>query len=252
MRTVAIVQARLGSSRLPGKALADVCGEPLLGRVLTRAKAIPGIHGVVVATTTLARDDAICEAASAYGADSFRGSESDVLDRYYGAARKAEAAVVVRITADCPLLDPEVSGQVVAALGDGSADYASNIHPPSFPDGLDTEAIRFEALERAWLQATRPADREHVTPYIWRNPGSFRLVNLGGGNDLSAHRWTVDYLDDLEFVRAVYSRMGNGTFGLSDVLQLLAEDPDVAALETGHSRNEAYAQFQEGGGVWPA
>src|SRR5439155_1318355 len=159
------------------------------------------------------------------------------------AARGLGVSVVVRVTPDCPLLDPAVSGLVVDRFVEarGAVDYASNTHPPTFPDGLDTEVFSFAALARTWREATAPSEREHVTAYIWKHPELFRLLNVARDPDLSDRRWTVDEPTDLEFARAVYDRLGE-TFGVDDVLALLRRQPELEAINRGPARNEGYAR----------
>jgi spore coat polysaccharide biosynthesis protein SpsF (cytidylyltransferase family) len=243
-RAVAVIQARLGSTRLPGKALADIAGRPMLAHVAERAAAIPGIAAVVIATTVSPADEPLAAFACRAGLHSIRGSEADVLDRFCLAARETRAEAIVRITADCPLLDPEVSGRVLAAYVGGrpAVDYASNVHPPTYPDGLDTEVVSVEALETAAREAELPSDREHVTTYIWRRPERFRLLNVANGEDLSAHRWTVDTGADLAFVRAVFEALGRGgsRAGMAEVLGLLAEQPALREINAGLRRNEGF------------
>ncbi len=241
-RVVAVVQARMGSTRLPGKVLMDVGGRAMLGRVLDRASRAPSLDVVVVATTGSEADDPICDWCAAEGYGFHRGSETDVLDRYYQAAKAQGADVVVRITADCPLLDPSVVDKVVRVYLDGGLDYVSNTLRYTYPDGLDTEVFSFEALERAWKEARQPAEREHVTPFL-KDAGRFRIRNVESPEDLSARdlRWTVDDPGDLEFVRAVYGRLGRGDgFGMEDVLALLAKEPALEELNMGTVRNEGY------------
>jgi glutamate-1-semialdehyde 2,1-aminomutase/spore coat polysaccharide biosynthesis protein SpsF len=240
MRTVAIVQARMASTRLPGKVLADLAGRPMLARVVERVRWAASVERVVVATSTSPADDAVARFCAHSGVACFRGAEHDVLDRFCQAARAHEADTVVRITADCPLLDPEVIDRVVGALRRDDADYASNVNPPTYPDGLDVEAFTFAALARAWEQARTPAEREHVTPYL-RHSGRFRTSNVSHHTDLSRHRWTVDEPADLEFVRAVYERFnGSAAFGLEDVLAYLASEPGLAGAEGRFIANEGY------------
>jgi spore coat polysaccharide biosynthesis protein SpsF len=242
---IVVLQVRMGSTRLPGKVMADLMGKPLLTRVIERASAIPGVQRVVVATTVAERDRPLLELARQCGAEAFAGSEDDVLDRYYQAACFFKADVICRLTSDCPLLDPAVSARVLRRFEQGDVDYACNTNPPTFPDGLDTEIFSFAALERAWREARLTSEREHVTPHIWKNPIKFRLVNVANDVDLSALRWTVDEPQDLEFVRAVYSRLyceGVLPFGLADVLALLEREPDLRDLNAGFARNEGYAQ----------
>lgn len=206
MRIGAVIQARMGSTRLPGKVLMDLHGKPVLGHVLERAMAVTGIDTVMVATTVHDRDNPIVEYCRRWQVPCYRGSEDDVLDRYYRASVLDRLQVVIRITADCPLLDPRVVERVLAEFVSSGADYCSNVHPPTYPDGLDVEIMRIEALERAWCEAADPFEREHVTPYIWRrsittDEHGFILHNVAADMDLSALRWTVDTHADLEQVR---------------------------------------------------
>jgi spore coat polysaccharide biosynthesis protein SpsF len=242
----ALVQARMGSSRLPGKTLADIGGRPMLGRLVDRARLIPGVDQVVIATTDRPSDAAILRFAEAEGLPASAGSEQDVLDRVYRAATRFGVSVIVRVTPDCPMLDPEISGRMLAEFRhlDGRVDYVSNVHPPTFPDGLDTEVFSLEALEIAWREARLPSDREHVTPFIWRQPERFRLANFAHAEDLSSQRWTVDTAADLAFARAIYDALGGTgrTFGMADVLRLLAANPKLRDLNAGQERNQGLAR----------
>jgi spore coat polysaccharide biosynthesis protein SpsF (cytidylyltransferase family) len=223
----------MGSTRLPGKSLADLAGRPLLWHVLTRVLAARGVDRVVLATTTADRDGPLVPVAEALGVAVFRGSEDDVLDRYAGAAREHDAAVVVRITADNALADPEVIARTIDALGRAGAAYASNVEPRSFPKGLDVEVLTRDALEAAWREATDPSDREHVTPFIRRQPQRFPAANVSLPVDRSAWRWTVDEPADLDFVRRVYERLWRAerpVFGTSEVLALLEREPALVEL----------------------
>jgi spore coat polysaccharide biosynthesis protein SpsF len=245
MRVVAVLQARTGSSRLPGKVMADLAGKPLLARVIERAQVVPGVQTVVVATTQAERDRPILDLAKACGAKAYAGSEEDVLDRYYQAVRQFDGDIVIRLTADCPLLDPRVSSRVLERYLKGDVDYASNTLVPTFPDGLDTEVFSFAALERAWHESGLASEREHVTPYIWKNPSRFRLASITDEVDRSGLRWTVDEAQDLEFVRAVYKHLyrdGEPPFGMDEVLALLEAKPELKAMNTGFLRNEGYAK----------
>jgi spore coat polysaccharide biosynthesis protein SpsF len=232
VNVVAIIQARMGSTRLPGKVLRDVAGAPMLQRVLTRtARSV--VKDIMVATTVSAADDAIVAWCRTEDWSVFRGSEDDVLDRYYHAAAARSADVVVRITSDCPLIEPTIVDRVVGEFLDrGDVDYASNAVPRrSFPVGLDTEVMTFEALARAWREDARPSWREHVTPYIHRHPELFRRHSVVNDIDYSHLRWTVDTAEDLEFVRAVYERLGRDDgFSWIDVLQLLDREPALVAI----------------------
>lgn len=235
MKVVAVIQARMGSQRLPGKVLEDIRGKTMLARVVGRTARIEGVHEVVVATTGHSRDDAIEEACRGLEAIVFRGSESDVLDRYYQAAKQRKADAVMRITADCPLLDPEVSGKVLDQFLVHRPDYASNVISRTYPRGLDTGVISFEALERTWREADQPYEREHVTIHVYERPDKFRLLSVESGleTDYSGHRWTVDTPEDLRFVRAVYDLFPEtDDFGWLDVLEALAGRPDIVQINS--------------------
>jgi spore coat polysaccharide biosynthesis protein SpsF (cytidylyltransferase family) len=250
------VQARQGSTRLPGKALMEISGRPMVAHVVARIAVTPGVDQVVVATTVNAEDDALADFARAADIACVRGSADDVLDRFRSAVRAYPADVLVRVTADCPLLDPAVSGLVVAEYlrRARDLDYASNVHPPTYPDGLDTEVFSRAALERAGQEAPLHSsrDREHVTPYIWERPERFRLANVEHHEDLSALRWTVDDARDLEFARAVYGALapdGTRPFGMGDVLALLRARPSLGALNAGTRRNEFFDRSPVGGRI---
>ncbi len=229
MKTVAIVQARMGSTRLPGKVLLDLAGEPLLARCVERVRRARTLEEVVVATTVQAADAAIVELCAARGWPVFRGSEEDVLDRYYQAAVAQQADVVVRITSDCPLIEPQIVDWVVDEFlaRQPAVDYAANTLPPrTFPRGLDLEVMRFDVLERAWREDHDPATREHVTPYIYRHPERFALHGVVNQVDYSALRWTVDTPEDLELVRRIYGHVGHDRFTWREVLAVLQMHPE--------------------------
>jgi glutamate-1-semialdehyde 2,1-aminomutase/spore coat polysaccharide biosynthesis protein SpsF len=230
---VAIIQARMGSSRLPGKSLAEIEGRPMLWHVIQRVKRARLVDRVVVATSTAPADDAIEKMCREIDIPCHRGSENNVLDRYYHAARAEKAAQVVRITADCPLIDPEVIDQVVRRFQIGDLDYASNAMVRTHPDGLDTEVFSFSALERAWHEATKDSEHEHVTPYL--RSEKFRTANVENTMDFSRmhYRWTVDEQEDLDFVRVVYRTFrGKENFLTQDVLQLLQDRPEIEKLNS--------------------
>ncbi|TLZ68373.1 MAG: acylneuraminate cytidylyltransferase [Methanobacteriota archaeon] len=239
MRTVAIIQARMGSTRLPGKVLQPIGDKTMLAHVVTRARKASAFNALVVATTTEKADDAIVRECDRLDVPSFRGNPEDVLDRYHAAARQHRADEVVRITSDCPLLDPEVVDGVVGALHEDHADYASNTVERTFPLGLDAEALTSQALRTAWEQAKKPYERAHVTPYIWQHPDRFRIRQLKAEANFSDHRWTVDTREDLAFVRAVYARLHDPErFGWRDVLELVRADPSLEDLNR-HVRPKA-------------
>jgi spore coat polysaccharide biosynthesis protein SpsF len=206
-RVVAIIQARTTSTRLPGKVLMDLAGRPLLERQLERLRRAATLSEIVVATTTNPTDDDVAALAEGFGAGVFRGSESDVLRRYAAAAREARADVVVRVTADCPLLDPGVVDRVVGALT-ARLDYASNVVRRTFPQGLDVEAMHADVLARVDRAATSDDAREHVSWFIHHErPDLFEIASVEDEVDNSDLRWTVDHAEDLELVRRLYSEL---------------------------------------------
>ena len=232
----------MGSTRLPGKVLADIHGHPMLWHVVHRTRAAKTVDEVLVATTTEPSDDVILDFCREHQVPCFRGSEKDVLDRYYQAARQHCAEIVIRITSDCPLIDPDIIDKTVRAFFDQQPDYASNSLRRTYPRGLDTEVMSFRTLESAWHDARQPYQRSHVTPYIYENPAQFRILSVTGDVDHSAYRWTVDTAEDLDLVRAVYSRMPVEEFRWSDVIRLMERQPELAEI------NRAVAQkaLQEG------
>lgn len=233
MNIVAIIQARTGSTRLPGKVLTDLAGEPMLARVVARVARAARVDRVAVATTVEAGDDAIEALCASRGWPCFRGSVNDVLDRYHRAALALGADVVVRVGGDCPLADPAVVDAVVDAFlgARPPVDYACNDLPrPSFPLGLDVEVVGGAALARAWEEDTDPASREHVTPHIRAHPERFRLLGVAHDEDLSRLRWTVDEPADLELARRVYTFFGHDRFGWREIVRLLARHPDWVAI----------------------
>jgi spore coat polysaccharide biosynthesis protein SpsF len=226
-RTVAIIQARTGSSRLPGKVLMPLLGIPILTHIVERTRRAHLVDEVVVATTGLPSDDAIESLARTSGWALVRGSETDLLDRYLAAARAHAAEIVVRITSDCPLIDPELIDDVVRALTETAADYASNsLEPRTYPRGLDVEAMTRETLERAAIEDTNQARREHATPYIYRHPERFRLRGIANPVDLSDHRWTVDTPEDFALVRRIYDALGRDDFGWREALAVVEAHPE--------------------------
>jgi len=206
----AIIQARMGSTRLPGKVLMDLGGKPVLRHVIDRVKLVPEIERIVVATSREQKDDAIAAKCREWGVRVYRGDETDVLDRYFKAAALHLLTVVVRITADCPLLDPTVVSRVIQEFQAAGCEYASNVHPPSYPDGLDCEVMSIAALQTAWDEAGSKFDREHVTPYLWHAPGRFGAVNVSSTGDTSSLRWTLDTPADLDLIRALHQSVQPG------------------------------------------
>ena len=234
LKVAAIVQARMGSARLPGKVLLDIAGKTMLARVVERLSSAKSLDGVLVATTDSPHDDAIVEECRRLSVAVFRGQVDDVLDRYYQAAQSIEADVVVRITSDCPLIDPEVTDQTIQEFLAQRPDYASNVMVRTYPRGLDTEVVTAQALRQAWSEADQAYQRAHVTPYIYEHPEKFKLLSVTGEQDYSQHRWTVDTPEDLELMRVIYQRLGwKGDFLWRDVLALFDDAPELAVLNRG-------------------
>ena len=259
-RVVAIIQARMASSRLPGKVLLDIAGQPMLQRVVARTSRGSRLDAVLVATTTDSSDDPVADFCDARGIASTRGSQFDVLDRYYQAARQSGADVVVRVTADCPAIDPAlIDGAVETLLGGSTAeectdqfDFVANRLPPpfhrSFPIGLDVEVCTFAALQRAWKEGREPVHREHVMPYLYEgvkltpaspqleagtSPRGFRIALRNHVPDYGSYRWTVDTPEDLQFMREVYVRFdGRDDFTWADLLRLVQREPGLAAINS--------------------
>lgn len=231
MNTVAIIQARMGSTRLPGKVMKDLNGATMLERVVSHTRRATSLDSIVVATSTQATDQPVVDLCVRLGVPCSRGSETDVLDRYYQAAKVAGAETVVRITSDCPLIDSSIIDKTVREFEAHKPDYASNTLRRTYPRGLDTEVFTMAGLERCWREAKDDYQRIHVTPFFYQHPELFRLHAVTGEQDFSTHRWTVDTPEDLQFVREIYSRLGPGDeFSWTDVLALLKREPALAAI----------------------
>lgn len=227
MRTVAIIQARTGSTRLPGKVLLPLLGEPMLVRVIRRVARARSLDDVLLATTTLPEDDVIVDLGLREEVAVTRGSADDLLDRYVAAARESAADTIIRITSDCPVIDPDVIDAAIDRFTDAGVDYASTgLEPRTYPRGLDVEVVTRDALERAWREDTEPAWREHATPYIYRHPKDFRLLALGVREGIAHHRWSVDTGEDYELMRRIYEVFGRDDFGWLEVLSLVEAHPE--------------------------
>lgn len=259
LKIVAIIQARFDSSRLPGKVLLDIAGKPMLVRVYERTCLAKSVDEVVVATTTESSDDATWSLCERLGIPLFRGSQFDVLDRYYQAARYFQAQVIVRITADCPVIDPSVIDKTVNALLDflqqhpnsQQAPFSANRLPPpwgrTYPVGLDTEVCTFPGLEKAWKEASLPHQREHVMPYFYDNPDQFRIIHINHERDLGYLRWTVDTIEDLELIRQIYNRFpGRHEFSWLEILELVAREPELLSINA-QVQHKAFRQVDERG-----
>jgi len=230
MRTIAIIQARMGSDRVKGKVLKDLGGKSVLERVIERTKKAKCVDEVVIATTENSSDDPIIMKARELGVLVHRGSEYDVLDRYMGAALKFKADIVFRITADCPFIDPQMIEFVMENFSDGVYDYASNRINRTYPRGQDTEIITIEALEKNWTEAKEKYQRVHVTPYVYENPDKFKICSVYGAKDFSHQRWTVDTDDDIRFLRKVCEEFDVDTMGWEALAIALERRPDILGL----------------------
>lgn len=234
-KVVAIVQARMDSSRLPGKVLKSICGRPMLDWVITRAKRSAAFTQLVVATTTNPSDDVLENYCSENKIPCYRGSPADVLDRYVQAGRKFQADVIVRLTADCPLIDPDLIDQTYSAFMESGVDFAANRLPPpykrTYPIGLDVEIVSMPALEKAWRDAAELYEREHVMPFIYQHTEKFKLSILDHSVDYGAYRWTVDTPQDLAFIQSVAEKFScRMDFSWLEVIDLLKKFPDLVRI----------------------
>jgi spore coat polysaccharide biosynthesis protein SpsF len=233
MKKVVIIQARIGSTRLPRKVLLHIGGQSVLSRVVNRVRCARQVDEVAIATTDLPEDDAIVAEARRCCAAVYRGSQSDVLDRYLQTAVHCSADVIVRITSDCPLIDPRLIDQLLMKFetADAPLDYMSNVHPRSFPHGLDAEVFTIEALKIAHREAQQPHEREHVTPYFYQHPERFRLGNLCQDIDQSRLRWTLDEPDDQRFFEALFQHFdASEPVTTEQVIELLRCRPELGRI----------------------
>lgn len=240
VRRLAILQARTSSSRLPGKVLLPILGKPMLARQIERLNRCHEIDRLIIATSTDPSDDPIEAMCREAGIACYRGSLTDVLDRYVQAARPHRPVTVIRVTGDCPLADPEIIDDVIRFFEAGGYDYASNTITPTFPDGLDVEIMRFSCLEEVAREAVLPSHREHVTLFFKADTGRYRLGNLSDDVDRSHLRWTVDEPEDFEFVTRVYERLypAKPAFTMRDILNLIEQEPALQAINARFMRNE--------------
>jgi len=246
---LALIQARMGSTRLPGKVLKPLAGRPVIDHVIERVASATHVDDVMVVTSIDRNNLPLVTRVAEQGVGVFVGSEDDVLDRFWQAVRLTEADTVVRVTADCPIIDPEIIDRVVCLHVERGFDYTSNVDPPSWPDGLDVEVVSRTVLETAWREASTPADREHVTPFIRRDRRRFNIGNLASDRDLSGLRWTLDEEADYRFLQAIFEEIGDKgeVFGLQRVLHLLDRRPDMSKINAGIERNAGSHPGESGG-----
>lgn len=248
MATLAIIQARMSSTRLPGKVLMDIAsGTTVLECMLARVAESDEIDRTVVATTTNEKDRVLIDFLNSHNVPYFAGSEDDVLDRYYQTAKAFGAekgCVIVRMTSDCPLIDPRVIDDTIQYFKKGDFDYASNnLEPYTFADGMDVEVFSFGALEKAWREASNPSHREHVTFYFWKNPGKFKIGQLMNPHEGQAdYRLTLDYQEDINVLRDIYAHLysHDPRFTMADTLAYLDAHPEIKKLNANVTRNASW------------
>lgn len=239
---VSILQARMTSTRLPGKVLMPILGRPMLELHIERLRRVRRSQLLVLATSTDSSDDPVAALGARLGLPCYRGSLDDVLDRYYQAARLHNATTVVRVTGDCPLADPGLINAMIDRHLAAGNDYTSNSHQPTYPDGLDADVIAFPALEKAWQESRLPSHREHVTLYFTENPDKFHIEHFRQSVDMSHLRWTVDHREDFELVREIYEALYpiRADFSTADILALIGRHPELAGRNTMHIRNAGW------------
>ena len=240
MNVACIVQARVGSTRLPRKVLKKICGKTILEHDIDRLKRVKNIDKIVIATTTEERDIEIVSEANRLGIKCFRGSEKDVLSRYYYAAKENNSDIIIRITSDCPLLDCEITENTIKYYLENRYDYVSNTLERTLPRGLDTEVFSFSILEKAFNEAILDRDREHVTSYIYTNKDKFSLGCYKFSTDYSNHRWTLDTEEDFMFISCIYNELykKNKYFDMNDILNLLNRRSDLLAINKDINQKE--------------
>jgi spore coat polysaccharide biosynthesis protein SpsF len=234
LKIVVVVQARMSSSRLPGKVLFPILGESLLFRMIERLRRVKYPINIVVATSIDETDKIIEVVCQEKGIEFYRGQLHDLLDRHYQIGLLNEADAVIKIPADCPLIDPKIINKVIDFYleHESKYDYISNLHPATYPDGNDVELMTFDALEQAWQEGRKPLELEHTTPYFWENPDKFRIANLSweSGLDYSmSHRFTIDYYEDYQFIKRVFEELypNNPEFSMEDILSLIDSKPNI-------------------------
>ncbi len=240
MSVIAIIQARMSSSRLPGKVLFDLEGTPVLGHICLRLKSCKHVDKIIVATSNDSSDDNIFEWGQKNNITIFRGSLSDVLSRYYYAASENDAKVIVRVTGDCPVIDPDIVDELILQLKFNNYDYASLVG--EFPDGLDCSVMTFKALKQAFLKAKLTSEREHVCPYIEKNPEVFKIFKYYKFHGLGHHRWTLDEEVDYELIKIIFKALyqKNQIFYHHEILKFLSKNESLFDINSHISRNEGY------------
>lgn len=240
MQVGAIIQARMGSTRLPEKIFKLLNGKTVLEHVINRV-ADSGVENCIIATTINEKDDEVENFCKEHDIKCFRGSENDVLERFYYAAKENNFDIIIRVTADDPLKDSNIIAKAVKIIKENKYDYVSNTIKPTYPEGIDIEVFTFEALKKAFEEAKLKSEREHVTPYIWKNIDIFRVYNFENNEDLSYMRWTLDTEDDYQFMKKIYSFFEDkDNFSMEEVLECISKNPEITKINQGHIRNEGY------------
>lgn len=226
-----IIQARMGSTRLPGKVIKKIEGKPVLAHVIERLKMVKGVK-IILATTNKKEDDILEKITKKCQISVFRGSENDVLDRFYQAAKLFNVDPIVRITADCPLIDPGIVEAVIELYFKNNLDHVCNSHPPTFPDGMDVEALSFKVLEECWQKAKTPEDREHVTTYIFKNQQKFKVANFSSNENFYDVRLALDEKEDFILIKKIYKELykNNPSFGFKEIMELIKNKPELVKI----------------------
>ncbi len=242
MNVVAIVQARMASSRLPGKVLKEIVGRPMLWHIINRVKKSKYINEVIVAATTDKKDDQIEEFAIKYNIGIYRGSENDIVDRFYNAAKNYNVDIIVRIWGDCPLIDPAIIDRTMKEFLNNQADYANNFYPPTFPFGMNIEVYTFKTLEKIWKDTNNRFFREYPFEYIYENQTSLKTIFVKNDIDLSYIHWTVDYIEDFIVVTKIFKKLykKNKVFHMADILKVIKKNSELKSINEGLKRNIEY------------
>tara|TARA_B110000014_G_C20112764_1_gene586644 strand:+ start:1549 stop:2313 length:765 start_codon:yes stop_codon:yes gene_type:complete len=236
-----IIQARMGSNRLPGKVM-ELLDEknPSLYYTVSQIRNVKKLDKIIVATTNTKEDDIIFDFTKKMNIECFRGNEDDVLDRYYQCAKEYDLDIIIRITADCPLIDPQIVNKALNEFEIGKIDYIQNLDPRTFPDGMDIEIFTFNILKEAWKNADLSSEREHVTPYFRNNEKKFNIKNFSHDKDLSHYRWTLDYHEDLELIKIIVNDIIQRPILMKDVLSLFEKNPKLFEINKKYDANEGY------------
>ena len=241
-----IIQARMGSTRLPGKVLLDVTkGKPVLYYVINQLKHCKSIEKIIVATTTLQEDDKIVQFCIDNKVSYFRGDSKNVLERHYRCAEKFSLSKIIRMPSDKPLLDPEVVDKVVEVFNSNSYDYVTNFLPSTYPGGTEVEVLSFDSLKKSWEKAILPSEKEHVTNYIYNHRDDFRIFNVINSENLSNFRWAVDRIEDLRLVREIVSRIHKSPILIKDILELFKNEPSLVEINKQVDGNESNAKSEK-------